>query len=385
MFNKSKAEILAYLKDFDVKKYESSRNYLDGNVSQISPYLTHGVISLKDVYDTVLEHNSFEKAEKFIFELAWREYFRRIWENLGDGIFENIKQPQQNVQNYGLPKSVLDSKTTIKALDEQLDLLKKVGYMHNHARMWLAGTVCNIAHYDWKEPAKWLYYHLLDGDPASNFISWQWNCGTSRKKIYFANQENINKYSRTYQKGTFLDKSYEELAICTTPVEMQESVKLNLTTNLELFKNSALAKLQRLENKNIAIFHPWMLDSQLDFGTDFEGQEYQKILIIEPSHFQKLPISEKRVRFILDFASKIENLYIFVGEISEFKQFFEYSSAVTIFHPAISHWQNSFKNLKIKQSLYIFSEVTKFYPSFFAYWKACNKVLQKRVKGGKWH
>jgi len=56
-----------------------------------------------------------------------------------------------------------------------------------------------------------MYAHLLDHDIASNMASWQWGCGVFSSKRYLANQDNINQYTHTHQKGTFLDVSYEEI------------------------------------------------------------------------------------------------------------------------------------------------------------------------------
>jgi deoxyribodipyrimidine photo-lyase len=63
--------------------------------------------------------------------------------------------------------------------------------------MYIASLACNVAQSQWRIPAKWMYYHLLDADWASNALSWQWVAGTNSNKKYFANQNNINKYCFT--------------------------------------------------------------------------------------------------------------------------------------------------------------------------------------------
>ena len=57
-----------------------------------------------------------------------------------------------------------------------------VGYVHNHARMWLASVVCHLAGADWRAGAAWFSFHLLDGDLASDTLSWQWVAGTGSHK-----------------------------------------------------------------------------------------------------------------------------------------------------------------------------------------------------------
>jgi deoxyribodipyrimidine photo-lyase len=95
--------------------------------------------------------------------------------------------------------------------------LKQTGYMHNHLRMYVAAIACNIGHSHWHLPARWMYYHLLDADWASNALSWQWVAGSFSSKKYYANQENINKYCHTQQRNTFLDVSYEAYETMPTP------------------------------------------------------------------------------------------------------------------------------------------------------------------------
>jgi len=135
----------------------------------------------------------------------------------GVSTFIESGKNKMSADSHVLPQAIVLANTGIHVLDEGLRTVQTTGWMHNHMRMWVAGTTCNVAHTHWKLPAKWLYYHLLDGDLASNTLSWQWIAGTFSHKQYIANQENINKYSRTEQHGTWLDVSYETLANMPTP------------------------------------------------------------------------------------------------------------------------------------------------------------------------
>jgi deoxyribodipyrimidine photo-lyase len=109
-----------------------------------------------------------------------------------------------------LPRAIAEADTGLVVIDDCINALKQNGVMHNHARMWLAGISCNMAGTYWREPARWLHYHLLDGDLASNTLSWQWIAGTFSHKQYLANQSNIDKYSKTQQPGSWLDVPYEQ-------------------------------------------------------------------------------------------------------------------------------------------------------------------------------
>ena len=83
----------------------------------------------------------------------------------------------------------------------------------NHARMWLASYVVHVRKVHWRAGADWLYAHLLDGDLASNHLSWQWVAGTGSHKPYLFNAENVARYAPEawHSPGSVVDCSYEAL------------------------------------------------------------------------------------------------------------------------------------------------------------------------------
>ena len=390
------AEILTQIENIDPIGYSRSRNFLNGKVTMLSPYLTHGVISLKHIKESILKKYKYSQVEKLIFELAWKEYFLRVWENKKDEIWTDLKRPQES-QNNSMSQNIVEANTGIQAINEQITQLYEFGYMHNHARMWTASLVTNIAKSHWLSPARWMYYHLLDGDLASNTLSWQWVAGTFSSKKYFANQENINKYANTRQFGTYLDTSYEDFDTIQIPTELAELQDLDLKTNLAEWvldspregwqtqsegvllaqQNSNFdPKSTTIENKtsttkSLILFHPWMLDP--NFGLEISNCE--KILVLEPSHFNKYPMSRKRIKFILDLAKNISNLKVFVGEVVEFG-LENYDTIITKKYPAIEHW-NNIKNIEIVEPEYMFPTVSGYFGSFMGYWKMCEKAMKQ--------
>ena len=155
------------IKSIDPIKYGKSRNFIDGSVTYLSPYISRGVISTKQVFESVLQRGyKLYTIEKFIQELAWREYWQQIWVHKGDEINTDLRHTQEPVNHYRMPKSLLDANIGIHAIDEAIKELYKTGYMHNHIRMYLAGIACNVGRAHWYQPAKWMYHHLFDGDWA---------------------------------------------------------------------------------------------------------------------------------------------------------------------------------------------------------------------------
>lgn len=136
-----------------------------------------------------------------------------------------IKQEQTPIATNEISSSIINATTGIEGIDSAIKQLYQTGYMHNHCRMYTAALVCNIAKSHWYHPAQWMYYHLLDGDWASNACSWQWVAGANSSKKYYTNQENINKYTHTNQRNTYLDKSYEEIESMQSPTALMDTQK----------------------------------------------------------------------------------------------------------------------------------------------------------------
>ena len=92
MFQTSYHEILQRIDRIEPERYGRTRNYIDGNVTYLSPYISRGVISPKFVLKRLLD-KGFEndKMEKFIQELAWREYWQNVWIDKGCLISEDLK------------------------------------------------------------------------------------------------------------------------------------------------------------------------------------------------------------------------------------------------------------------------------------------------------
>jgi deoxyribodipyrimidine photo-lyase len=101
----------------------------------------------------------------------------------------------------------------VPVIDQAVRALYATGTLHNHARMWLASYVVHVRKVHWRAGADWLYSHLLDGDLASNHLSWQWVAGTGSRKPYLFNAENVARYAPAawHSPGSVIDTSYEAL------------------------------------------------------------------------------------------------------------------------------------------------------------------------------
>ena len=92
--------ILKKLGQVDPVKYARTRNYLDGAVTYLSPYISRGVLSTKQVLEHVLAKGyKIAQIENFVKELCWRDYFQRVAQV--KDLNTDIKQLQTPVSNHG--------------------------------------------------------------------------------------------------------------------------------------------------------------------------------------------------------------------------------------------------------------------------------------------
>ncbi|MEO1163460.1 MAG: FAD-binding domain-containing protein [Chloroflexota bacterium] len=178
--------------------YKRTRNYLDGAVSRLSPYIRYGILSLAEVRDYALAEAG-NGAGKFVNELGWRDYWQRLYAKMGDDIWqdqENYKTgflPHEYADE--LPEDIAKGETGVALIDDIVNELRTTGYLHNRQRMYFAAYVVHWRNVKWQAGARFFLTHLLDGDPASNNLSWQWVSSTFSHKPYIFNLSNVRKFT----------------------------------------------------------------------------------------------------------------------------------------------------------------------------------------------
>lgn len=350
------------INQIDAVEYGRTRNFLHGSVTTLSPYIARGIISTRMVMEHVLRggYNPY-RHEKFLQQLAWRDYFQRVLQAHPELDRVPVKQPQLTVRKKAglMPTAILQAATGVDAIDKAIDQLYTDGWMHNHARMYVASIVANMGGYHWQTGGRWMYYHLLDADIASNYCSWQWICGAFSSKRYLANQENINKYSGSRQSGTFLDTSYDALEHIDDPQVLQNNSPLEVATVLP----ESDGPIHELTHP-VALYNIYNLDPGWH-----QDEQMHRVLLLEPSHFDAFPISAKVLSWILDQAALIPGMHIYVGEFGQFMQDHPKADIVYKEHPTFKY------SGKMESRDWMFPEVTGYFPSFFGYWKRCQRYL----------
>ncbi|MGD8480131.1 MAG: FAD-binding domain-containing protein [Methyloceanibacter sp.] len=189
-------------------EYAKLRNYDLGpgahdHVSTLSPWIRHRLILEEEVVSAVLARHSFAAASKFIQEVFWRAYWKG-WLELRPAVWRDYRRRLEVLSaelerdsNLRLRWEEAEGGSTgITCFDAWVDELTKTGYLHNHARMWFASIWIFTLKLPWELGADFFLRNLLDGDPASNTLSWRWVAGLQTKgKTYLARAENIAKFT----------------------------------------------------------------------------------------------------------------------------------------------------------------------------------------------
>lgn len=210
------------LRELNPTEYGRTRNFLQGAVTGLSPYIRHGVLTLDAVRNEALRRcERPEQIEKFIQQLAWRDYWQRVYQRNPEWIWNDVEpyKTGYTADDYApeLPDDIAAGATGVACIDQFIAVLRHSGYLHNHARMYLASYVVHWRRISWQAGARWFLHHLLDGDPASNNLSWQWVASTFANKPYIFNLENVRKYADSSinvaaEDNAILDAGYDELA-----------------------------------------------------------------------------------------------------------------------------------------------------------------------------
>ena len=280
-----RTEAVSHLNQFCenfLSQYSKSRNFDYGkdkrdNTSCLSKYITHRIVDELEVIKSAHSKYPYLAVEKFIQEVFWRTYWKgwlelrpKVWQVYRQDLTK-LEEEKKNI-NY---QNAINATTTVECFNDWVHELKETGYLHNHARMWFASIWIFTLKLPWQLGADFFLKHLLDGDAASNTLSWRWVAGLQTKgKHYLATTWNINKFSA---------KKYENLALNEKAASLFES---------ENFTQTPL-HFDKIENEN-SLFLVHNLDScylikhkekkfnhygLLDFNSLLEKEGYSKNVI----------------------------------------------------------------------------------------------------------
>ena len=338
-FKTSRKEALEVLENYvekDINNYNSKRNFDFGpsnreNVSCLSPYITHRLITEYEVTKKVLSKHPHQKVEKYIQEIFWRVYWKgwlelrpKVWSDF----IEDLKTIEEN-ENY---QKAINAQTNIECFNEWVHELKENNYLHNHTRMWFASIWIFTLNLPWQKGAEFFMRHLFDGDAASNTLSWRWVAGLQTKgKHYVAQAWNISKFTNNkYQK-----------------VELNENA-LPLTDTREY-------KLKAPEISKEDVGSDTLLFFENDLNIEsFKLKKYQNIFcVLISNEKRKIKLDEKVINFkkkIIDDQTK-RFPDIKVLEETQFEELADKNKNFDIIYPSIGENLSFLKSIKKKKNL----------------------------------
>jgi len=345
--------------DRNLFEYSRLRNFDYGpnnrsNISCLSPYITHGIISELEVIKKSLNKFSFSKNEKFIQEVLWRTYWKGWLElrpNVWTDYLNELKKIREVFKNHTDYKNAIEGNTNIECFNEWVKELKENNFLHNHTRMWFASIWIFTLELPWQLGAEFFMKHLYDGDAASNTLGWRWVAGIQTQgKNYLASEWNIKKFTN----NRFNNIKLNENAPPKTTDKTYTASKLE-------FNNP-----QSLEEKNLLIF-----ENNLSFEIgDFKDQKFKKIFLISNKNENRtIELSEKLVKFksqLIEDQKKRLNEKLINCEIIDLSEIQDLSESSYGLYPTVGENLDfiNTNNLKIE---FLYRKLDQFS------WQYCNK------------
>ncbi|MNK10186.1 Deoxyribodipyrimidine photo-lyase [compost metagenome] len=158
--------------------YEKDRDYPAKNATTyLGLHLRFGTVSIRKVVSEALK----QKADKWVSELAWREFYMMILWHFPHTTNNSFKPDYDRIQWRNNEKEFelwYKGETGYPLVDAGMRELNNTGFMHNRVRMVVASFLCKHLLIDWRWGEAYFASKLLDYEQASNVGGWQWACGS---------------------------------------------------------------------------------------------------------------------------------------------------------------------------------------------------------------
>ena len=332
----------------ELPNYNFKRNFDLGpedksNVSCLSPYISHRLITEYEVAKIVLAKFPYQKVEKYIQEIFWRVYWKG-WLELRPQVWSDFTEDLKALKEDDNYKKAINGETQIKCFNDWVNELKENNYLHNHTRMWFASIWIFTLNLPWQKGAEFFMKHLFDGDAASNTLSWRWVAGLQTKgKHYVAQAWNISKFTNNKYQNVKLNEN-------ALPLTDKREYKLS-PINLDYDDNA---------NENLLVF-----ENELNLE-NHKLKNYKNIyLILLTNEVRKIKLEKK----VLDFKTQIINDQkkrldqIKVINETELQSSAKETISFDVIHPSIGENYSYLNSLRKKLNLklnFILNEEDKF-------------------------
>ena len=322
--------------NIELANYNFKRNFDLGpedksNVSCLSPYISHRLITEYEVAKIVLAKFPYQKVEKYIQEIFWRVYWKG-WLELRPQVWTDFLEDLKGLKEDDNYKKAINGETQIECFNDWVKELKENNYLHNHTRMWFASIWIFTLNLPWQKGAEFFMKYLFDGDAASNTLSWRWVAGLQTKgKHYVAQSWNISKFTNNKYKNVKLNEN-------ASPITDRREYKLS---SLEINKED-------LESDTLIFF-----ESEQNIET-LNLKDYRNIYcVFLNNEKRKIKFDEKVINFkkkiIEDQANRFSNIKI-IDEIN-FDKLTNEIKDLDVIYPSIGENLSFLKSIKKKKNL----------------------------------
>ncbi|NVN10969.1 cryptochrome/photolyase family protein [Nguyenibacter vanlangensis] len=193
---------LAAFLQYDLARYAAERDFpAKDRTSRLSPFLRFGHLSPGRIWDAAMRG---AYAEKFLTELGWREFAWSVLYSTPDMATRNLRPEFDAMPWRDSPGELAawqQGRTGYPLIDAGMRELWHTGWMHNRVRMVAASFLVKHLLIDWREGERWFADTLVDHDPASNPMNWQWSAGTGVDAAPYFRIMNPLLQSRTFDPG----------------------------------------------------------------------------------------------------------------------------------------------------------------------------------------
>ena len=308
--------------DKEILNYNTKRNFDFGvhdrkNVSCLSPYVAHRLITEYEIIKKVLKKHPFQKVDKYIQEIFWRIYWKG-WLELRPQVWSDFVDDIKGFEEDEVYKKAVLGQTEIQCFDDWVKELKEYNYLHNHTRMWFASIWIFTLNLPWQKGAEFFMKHLFDGDAASNTLSWRWVAGLQTKgKHYIAQAWNITKFTNNRYKNVKLkENALSKIDNRDYKIKALSIKKENtISDTLVLFENDLNIESLNLKNYN-QIFCFILSNEKRKIKIDEKVLAYKNALIKDQAkRYEKIKIiDEKSFEEICNSIKDFDIIYPSVGE-----------------------------------------------------------------------
>tara|TARA_B100001063_G_C16755320_1_gene552774 strand:- start:527 stop:1672 length:1146 start_codon:yes stop_codon:yes gene_type:complete len=372
IYEQAKDKLNDFIKN-DILTYSKNRNYDYGsknrsNVSHLSKYITHRVINEYDVINLALSEYSLSKIEKYVQEVFWRVYWKG-WLEHRPQVWIDYYEYSANYLNSEDYKKAIEGTTGIVCFDNWVEELVNENYLHNHTRMWFASIWIFTLNLPWQLGANFFMKHLLDGDSASNTLSWRWVAGLQTiGKHYLATASNISKFTNNVYKPQNLNEN----ALPLNENKTYDLTDINYST-LEQSSDTLLIVDNDLSLKN--------------YEDIYSKYKYIYLLYLS-NECRHIELSENVLNFkhsiLQDFSNKYSKSQIING--SDLKKEMNKAQNIDVVYPCIgenhSFLENNKNNCKLnyiygQEDLFCWKYAKK---GFFNFKKNIPLIIDKIIK-----